>query len=104
MILIVLPRIQRVRSGEKVVLSAWLGASSSRLNSSPSLVRLNDGSTDTNVQEQANESASNNAEPAKRVQLKKDEPLPRRVEKKILGAQRMLREVTNKLYVVVSVS
>lgn len=81
-------------SGEKVVMSALLESKFAESGSSLSPLTS---------QHQGNDSAAVNvpvrempaAKP--RVRMTKDAPLPRSVEIKILNAQNMLREVTDKL-------
>lgn len=105
------PKVQRVLSGEKVVMSNYLGVG--RTGSSVSLT----GDSQTNVaqseiiydkkerdskQDQSSEEPKEPKEAHKlaskgRIPLKKDDPLPSSVASRIVGSESLLREVTEKL-------
>ena len=104
--------MQRVLSGEKVVMSDYLGAD--RASSSASMTgesqtktgqskKLFDKEETDSIQDQQ-DSAEEVKEASKartnnRITLKRDDPLPSSVASRIVGSENLLREVTDKLYV-----
>jgi hypothetical protein len=83
LVLIVWPKIRRVLSGEKVVVSKLLGSSFGTSSLS---------STTTGEENQ------------RRITQAKDAPLPRRLEADIVVTEALLRDVTNAWYVVLTCS
>eukprot|EP00978_Attheya_sp_CCMP212_P029521 scaffold105105_cov62-Attheya_sp.AAC.2 len=89
LVLVVWPKIRRVRSGEKVVMgSLFSGRSSdSRLSSSPA-------ATVTNEYEVTVTGVPQHIHVVDRITLKKDDPLPRQLELDIFATQETLRGIT----------
>lgn len=97
--LIVWPKVHRVLSGEKVVMSNYLEGTSSR-----SMTR--DGSrTNVGMSEMLRESPPKEAKQAKeaskdkansRIPLQSDDPLPSSIASKIVCSEQLLREATDK--------
>lgn len=111
--LIVWPKVQRVLSGEKVVMSNYLGAGrasssvsmtgESQTNTRQSEIILNKKESDSLQDHDASKEAKEAFKEAtsNRIPLKKDDPLPTSVASRIVGSESLLREVTDKLYVLV---
>ena len=97
--LIVWPKVHRVLSGEKVVMSNYLEGTSSR-----SMTR--DGSrTNVGMSEMLRESPPKESKQAKeaskdkansRIPLQSDDPLPSSIASKIVCSEQLLREATDK--------
>ena len=97
--LIVWPKVHRVLSGEKVVMSNYLEGTSSR-----SMTR--DGSrTNVGMSEMLRESPPKEAKQTKeaskdkansRIPLQSDDPLPSSIASKIVCSEQLLREATDK--------
>jgi hypothetical protein len=81
LVLIVWPKIRRVLSGEKVVLSKLLGAS------------YGTSSLTTTTLEGGNQ---------RRITQAKDDPLPRHLEADIVVMEALLRDISNAWYVVLT--
>jgi hypothetical protein len=106
--LIVWPKVQRVLSGEKVVMSNYLGAG--RASSSVSITgesQTNVGQSEITDDKKETDSLQDHGTSKEaykgtndgRIPLKKDDPLPSSVASRIVGSESLLREVTDKLYV-----
>jgi len=95
MLIIIWPKIHRVLSGEKVVVSTLLGSRFSTSTKAPSS-SSDDAQTGAEMPV-IQVFGKNRQQPEKRIKLKKDDPLPTTVETKILDVQSILRGVTEKL-------
>jgi hypothetical protein len=117
MVLIIWPKIHRVLSGEKVVMSTYLGTEKTSSHASQSFV-ASPSPLSSLVGSSRREPAVSSAEGAAiieestesdaaapksaseelmRYSLKKDDPLPASVESKILRSESLLKGVTEKL-------
>jgi hypothetical protein len=109
MILIVWPKVHRVLSGEKVVMSNYLGAGrdsssesitgESRTNVGQSELLFdkneNSGVPDQDASKEVKEACT--FKPNSRIPLKKDDAMPSSVASKIVGSESLLRMITDKL-------
>jgi hypothetical protein len=114
LLLIVWPKIYRILSGEKVVMSSYLGAevrkfSASNTAESPTNPGQSDNLSDSKEKLsvhgiEAPKGAGNDKEREgivtnrHRISLSKDDPMPSSVATKIVGSESLLREVSDKLY------
>jgi hypothetical protein len=88
LVVIVWPKIRRVRSGEKVVMSRLLNAAGG-VGSSPS--------TPQAAATLAGQNAT--AQIKNRITVNRDDPIPKEVETSILAMEELFRGVTNEWYV-----
>ena len=107
--LIVWPKVHRVLSGEKVVMSNYLGAGreSSSVsitgetvsNGGQSEILLDKkGSSDIKLQDVSKEvKEGRKAKPNDRIPLRNDDPLPSSVASRIVDSESLLRMITEKL-------
>jgi hypothetical protein len=104
LLLIVWPKLQRVLSGEQVVMSKLLDSrfSASKATFVESTVSIVVADNDNNN----NNNSINNLEgkvvvtvSQRRKAISLNEPLPSNIEQDILGVQNLLRDVSKKLYV-----
>jgi hypothetical protein len=93
LVIIILPKIQRVWSGEKVVMTAVLGSRFSDKNSTQNVI--NEG-TPPIITDKDEEKLS-----SKKVWLEEGDPLPRTMEEHVFTLSNLLRGLELKLYVVI---
>lgn len=87
LVLIVWPKVNRVRSGEKVVVSGLLGSRYSMKIPSATESRYE---SDRSMMESAPDLGKR-----ERIQVNEDDPVPPGIETKILDMQGLFRRVTN---------
>lgn len=95
LVIVVWPKIRRVQSGEKVVMSRLLGAARGFSNSSPTPT-LAAGEPESKVS-LAGQNAT--AQIRNRITVNRDDPMPKEVETGILAMEELFRGVTNEWYV-----
>jgi hypothetical protein len=95
LVVIVWPKIRRVRSGEKVVMSRLLNAARGA-SSSPSTPTAAAGEPESNFTV-AGQNAT--AQIRNRITVNRDDPIPKEVETGILAMEELFRGVTNEWYV-----